>query len=102
MENSLFLNINPKMNVAIHKDAFFDIVKTLPSHINDIQVINNKINIDFVQNYKNVVFYLDVKVKKEAVLSIKLEEIRSKIETHTKLLINKKPFNIIINFIGVY
>lgn len=102
MINFLYLNVDPKVNVAIHKNAFIDIVKSLQSTTENIQIINSKTDIEFVQSNKNIVFYLDVKIKKGTDISLTLEEIRSKLEVHSKLLINKKPFNIIINYIGSY
>lgn len=102
MLDFLNLNINPKINVSVHKNAFVDIVRSLPQHISDIHIENEKTNIEFVQNNKNIVFFLNVKIKRGVSIGQKLEEIKTKIETHSKMLINKKPYNIIINFVGEF
>lgn len=98
-----FISVNNNNLITfVHKDVFLDVIKTLSDVIEDIKIDNKSSYVEFVQNNKNVVYFINVKLKKGINISSKICEIEKKVITHTKLLLNKIPQNVIINFIGEF
>lgn len=102
MLDFITLNISSKLTTSIHKDVFIDIVNSVQEKIENIRIIKNKTDINIVHSGKNIIISLDIKVKKYSDLGYKLNEIKEKIETHCQFLIDQKPIDIIINYVGNY
>lgn len=100
MEN-IILNINKKITTLIDKKAFEDIVSSLSQTIEGIKINSSKTEV-LIQDNSKVTYNLELKVKKGEKIREKINEIKSKIEFHTLYLIDSKPKNIIINFVGQY
>lgn len=93
------LNINSHQTTLIHKKAFIDMVNGIDKSIDDIQIIHPKTTI-LIKGNKSVSILLEVKFKPNVSISQKFKEIKNKIESHSIYLIDQKPSNIIINYLG--
>lgn len=102
MVEYVILNVGPRITTSIHKNTFANVINSLPKFINDIQVNKTGTNVKILQNNKNIIVSLEIKIKEGVDIKTKILEIKDKIETHFEFLMDQKPINTIINYIGSF
>lgn len=102
MVNDISLKINSKIDVTISKQAFIDVVESLNTTVENIKINVKKTNIYVVKSANNVIISLDFKTKQNADLSALFKILKSKIEMHSLLLMDQKPVNILLNYVGSF
>ena len=100
MTDFIVIHSNQKVSTLVSKKAFEDIVNTLPKVIDGIKVNTSKTNIEISSDNKKINIFLEVKISPEYDMSEKIKEIKNKIDTHSLYLIDSKPQNIMISYIG--
>ena len=102
MLNFVINNTNKKISTLVSKKAFEDIINSLPKVI-DGKKINSSKNFVLI-NPKNskIILNIDIKISKTEKISEKIRKIKNKLEEHCLYLIDSKPQNIIINYLGSY
>lgn len=102
MLNNLVLHNNQKISVIVNKKAFEDIISSLEKTIKYIKIDNSKTEIKIYEKENTVSFLVQVKVSEGEDLKNIIKKIKEKIEFHCLYLIDKKPKNIVINYVGSY
>lgn len=102
MVNDISLKINSKIDVTISKQAFIDVVESLNTTVENIKINVKKTNIYVVKSANNVIISLDFKTKQNTDLSALFKILKSKIEMHSLLLMDQKPVNILLNYVGSF
>ena len=102
MINDISLKINSKIDVTISKQAFIDVVESLNTTVENIKINVKKTNIYVVKSANNVIISLDFKAKQNTDLSSLFKTLKSKIEMHSLLLMDQKPVNILLNYVGSF
>lgn len=101
MVDYVSLKINSSQTTLVHKKAFIDMINDLDKSIEDIQIINSKTSV-LIKGNKNIIISLEVKIKNNVSIAQKIKEIKNKIEFHSIYLIDQKPMNTIINYLGAF
>lgn len=86
-------------NILINKRAFYDLIKVLPRKVEGIKIA--KIYpINFVRNNKNVELAFEFTLALGFKIEKKMAEMKSILENSVIRLIDRKPYNINMVFIG--
>lgn len=88
-------------NILISEKVFSDLIKILPKKIDGIKI--NKIKwINLVRNGKNVEMCFEYLLAKDAKIQKKIIEMKTCLENSITQLIDLKPYNINMIFVGRY
>lgn len=102
VQDYFILHASQKVSLIVSKKAFEDIVSSLPKVISGIKIDVLSIDVNFSDKANNVEISFDIKIEKSEKISEKINEIKNKIEIHCLYLIDAKPKNLIINYLGSY
>lgn len=100
MVNSLVLHSNQKVSLVIDKKAFEDVINSLSKTIDGIKINDSKTEILIREKENNIFFFIEVKISSKLNISETIKLIKNKIEMHCLFLTDKKPKNIMINYVG--
>lgn len=102
MVNNLVLHSNQKVSLIIDKKAFEDVINSLSKTIEGIKINDSKTEILIREKENNIFFLIEVKISSKLNISETIKLIKNKIEMHCLFLVDKKPKNITINYVGNY
>ncbi|MGL4342983.1 MAG: MMB_0454 family protein [Metamycoplasmataceae bacterium] len=95
-----FITINEiNKTISISRNCFQDLIKLLPKRVQDIKIIGNP-EIEFVRNGKNVQLEFDFKIKEGIDFDKKIIEMRRSLENSILRLLDIKPYDITMNWLG--
>ncbi len=102
MVSNLVLHSNQKISLIIDKKAFEDIINSLDKTIEGIKINDSKTEIVIREKENNIFFQIEVKVSSKVNISETIKKLKNKIEMHCLFLVDKKPKNITINYVGSF
>ena len=97
---AVHLHLNTKLSIKVDQQAFIGAMHQLLSNDERWKVNKKATKIQFIKAANNIIILIDIKLKLGIDLGVALSEIKEKIETQCQLLMDQKPNNIIINFLG--
>ncbi|MBD5423349.1 MAG: hypothetical protein HDR43_02540 [Mycoplasma sp.] len=102
MINNLVLHSNQKISIIVDKKAFEDVINSLTKTISGIKINDSKTEVEISEKNNNVTFSIEIKISEKLNISEIIKTIKNKIEIHCLFLIDKKPKNILINYVGTF
>ncbi|WP_029513833.1 MMB_0454 family protein [Mycoplasmopsis primatum] len=88
-------------NISVSEQTFIDLINNSISESKVVKLASSP-RISFLSDQSNVMFVIDVKIKRNVSLKDAIENLKNDIEKNFEILLDFKPNNIRICFVGYY